>query len=233
MSTQAPIATMFAALAMAAMFPAAARADDLDNMVKVGYAHVSFKLRSGELTGPPGTTPPGVGVDVRNLDILGISYERRLSPHWAVQFQGGIPPKLTVVGAGAAQAAGTVAEARIWFPTLMALYTFADAATVRPYIGFGATYTFFTEEKASPAYTASVLGSGSSMRMGGSWGPYARAGFEYPLDAHWSINMEYSVFRFKTSAAITTQTPGIGAITRRIDVEDTPRIFGLTLGYRF
>lgn len=49
---------------------------------------------------------------------MALSYERRLPPTWAVQFQGGIPPKLTAVGAGAAEQVEAVAKARIWFPTL-------------------------------------------------------------------------------------------------------------------
>jgi outer membrane protein len=226
-------ATSAAALAVVATFSGEAQADDLENTVKIGYAHVNFNIQSGELTGPPGTTPPGIGVDVRNLNILAISYQRRLSSNWAVQFQGGIPPTLTVVGAGAAQSAGTVANARIWFPTVLALYTFTDVPIIRPYVGVGATYTFFTEEKASQAYTAAVLGSSSSLSMKASWGPYVRLGFEYPIDNNWSLNMEYSTFRFKTTATIATQTPGFGEITRRIDAKDSPRILGLTVGYKF
>jgi outer membrane protein len=226
-------ATSAAALAVVAMSSGEAQANELENMVKIGFARVGFNIQSEELTGPPGTTPPGIGIDVRNLNILAMSYERRLSSNWAVQFQGGIPPKLTIVGAGAAQSAGTVANARIWFPTVLALYTFTGVPVIRPYVGVGATYTFFTRERASPAYTAAVMGSSSSLSMKASWGPYVRLGFEYPIDNHWSLNMEYSTFRFKTTATIATPTPGIGDITRRIDVKDSPRILGVTVGYRF
>jgi outer membrane protein len=226
-------ATTSAALAVIATISSGAKADDLENMVKIGYAHVDFNIQSGELTGPPGTTPPGIGVNVKNLDIPAISYERYISRNWSVQFQGGIPPTITVVGAGAAQAAGTVANARIWFPTVLALYTFADVPVIRPYVGVGATYTFFTQEKVSPTYTAAVLGSSSSMSMKASWGPYVRLGLEYPVDNNWSLNMEYSTFRFRTTATIVTQTPGLREIARRIDVKDAPRILGLTVGYKF
>lgn len=225
---------------VAAFFPmaltlcGAAHADDLENnSVRIGYAKVRLDLQSGDLTGPPGTTPPGLRIGAKNLDILAISYQRRLSKDWEAQFQAGIPPMLTAVGAGLAAPVGTVAKARIWFPAAMVRYTFPGFAVLRPYVGVGVTYTFFTEQQSSPAYTAALQGSSSSINLKSSWGPYARAGLEYPLDQHWCINMEYSSFRFKTSAAIDTQTPGLGTVTRHVAVKDAPQIFGLTIGYKF
>lgn len=226
------IATIGAALPIAFSLCGAAHADDPENSIKTGYAHVKFNLAS-DLTGPPGTTPPGIGMAVKDLDIFAMSYERRLSRHWSVQFQGGFPPTLTAVGAGVGQPVGTVAKARLWFPTFMALYTFSDVVGIRPYIGVGTTYTFFTEQRSTSAYTAALQGTSSSIHIKDSWGPYARIGFEYPIDPHWGINVDYSSFRLKTSATIITETPGFGAITRRVDIKDSPRIFGLTLNYKF
>lgn len=222
---------VFALLALS--ISSMAYADDLDNVIKIGYAHVNMNLKSGELTGPPGTTPPGLGMGVKDLDVFAISYERRFSRNWAVQFQAGVPPTLTAVGAGTGQSVGTVATARIWFPTVLALYTFSDVPVIHPYIGLGVTYTFFTDQKSSPAYTAAFQGTSSSIHMNSAWSPYARIGVEYPLDKHWIVNLEYSSFRLKTMTTVVTQTPGIGAISRRIDIKGYPQIFGLTVGYKF
>lgn len=211
----------------------AAHADNLENGLKIGYAKVKFNIKSGDLTGPPGTTPPGIGMSANDLDVLAISYERRFSANWSVQFQGGVPPTLTAVGAGAGQAVGTVATARIWFPTVVALYTFTNFPIIRPYVGIGTTYTFLTDQTASSSYTNAVGGTSSSFDMKPSWGPYARIGFEYPIDKNWSIDLNYSAYRLETSATVITQTPGLGAISRRIDIKDTPQIFGLTVGYKF
>lgn len=227
------VATTVAVLAMAPVLSSASQADDLDNVVRIGYAHVTFGSQPADLTGPPGTTPPGLGMRAENLDALGISYERRLSQNWSVQLQAGVPPKLTAAGAGVAQPVGTVATARIWFPTAMALYTFTEVPIIRPYVGLGVTYTWFTDEKASSAYTAALQGTSSSISLSDSWGPFARIGFECPIDKNWSVNMEYSAFRVDTTATVVTQTPGVGPITRRVNVKDSPRIFGLTVGYRF
>ncbi|ABD68073.1 OmpW [Rhodoferax ferrireducens T118] len=222
-----------ATLAIAASLPMAAHADDPDNIFRIGYAHVGFDLKSSDLTGPPGTTPPGLRINVKDLDILALSYERRLSPNWGVQFQAGIPPTLTTVGAGAAVPVGTVAKARIWFPTVLARYTFTGVPTVRPYVGVGVTYTFFTDEEVTTGYTAALQGSSSSMKLEDSWSPYVRLGVEYPIDKNWIVNVEYSTFQIKSTATVVTQTPGLGPIPRRVDIKDTPQIFGVTIGYRF
>lgn len=103
------------------------------------------------MTGPPGTTPPGITIGARNLDIFALSYERRLSDNLVAQFQGGIPPTLTAFGTGAAAPVGSVAKARIWFPTALLQYSFAEVAGFRPRVGLGVTYTFFTAQEATPA----------------------------------------------------------------------------------
>ena len=64
-------------------------------------------------------------------------------------------------------------------------------------------------------------------------GSYARIGFEYPINDHWGVNLEYSSFLLKTTATVVTQTQGVGAISRSVDIKDSPRIFGLTVGYKF
>ena len=226
-------ATVAAALSITFATFGTAQADDTDNVVRLGYAHVKFNLNAGDLQGPPGTTPPGLRIGAESVDIPAISYERRFSPNWAVQLQAGIPPTITTFGTGAAAPVGTVAKARIWFPTVMALYTFTDVPIVKPYIGVGVNYTFFTNERPSDAYTAALQGTSSSMHLKDSWGLYMRLGLEYPIDQHWSINVEYSTFRLKTKATIITKTPSFGDIGRTIDIKDSPRIFGLTAGYKF
>lgn len=225
--------TYAATLAIVASLPAAAPAEEADNIIRIGYAHVGFDLQSSDLTGPPGTTPPGLRINVKDLDVLPLSYERRLSPNWGVQFQGGIPPTLTTVGAGAAEQVGTVAKARIWFPTLMALYTFTGVPSVQPYVGVGVTYIFFTDEKVSTGYTGALQGSSSTMKLKDSWSPYVRLGVGFPIDKNWIVNVEYSTFQVKSTATVVTQTPGFGPISRRVDIKDRPQIFGLALGYRF
>jgi outer membrane protein len=192
------LAVAIATLAICAL----AHAGEVEkNAIRIGYAKVRFDLQSGDLTGPPGTTPPGLKLASNGLHVYAISYERRLSENWAAQFQGGIPPTLTAVGAGLAAPVGAVARARIWFPTAMLRFSPGAFSGFRPYVAGGVTYTFFTEQESSPAYTAALQGASSTIDIKPAWGAYARAGFEYALDRKWCLNVEYSSFRLKTSAA--------------------------------
>lgn len=65
MNNQTIIATAAAALASLASFSSTAHAEEFENSVKFGYAGIKFDIQSGDLTGPPGTTPPGIGIDGR------------------------------------------------------------------------------------------------------------------------------------------------------------------------
>ena len=221
------------AMATLALYVPAQADDGGNNAIRIGYAKVRFDLQSGDLTGPPGTTPPGLKLATEDLHFYAISYERRFSDNWAAQFQGGIPPTLTAVGAGIAAPVGTVAKARIWFPTAMLRYSPGEFSGFRPYVAAGVTYTFFTDQESSPAYTAALQGTSSTIDIKPAWGAYARAGIEYALDRQWCLNLEYSAFRLKTSASVTTETPGFGSITRNVTLKDSPRIFGITIGYKF
>lgn len=226
-------AAFIAEVVVASVMPSIANADELNNVIRVGYADIGTKGSSTDLAGPPGTTPPGIGASVKDLKTLGISYERKFSPNWSVQFQGGVPPTVTAVGTGAGSAVGDVVKARIWFPSVLAIYTFNDVPVIRPYIGAGLTYTFFSDAKVSAGYTAAFGGSSSSAELSGSLAPTVRIGAEYPLDDRWSLRMEYTTYRLKSTATVVTQTPGLGAIPRTTDITSNPRIFGISLGYKF
>ena len=64
------ITTIGAALPVAFSLCSAAHADDLENTFKIGYAHVKFNIKSGDLTGPPGATPPGLRIGSRTWTSL-------------------------------------------------------------------------------------------------------------------------------------------------------------------
>ena len=77
-----------------------ANAADDENTLKVGYAHIGFNATSGDLIGPPGSTPPGVQADLNNASTLALVHERHLSGPWSVVLQVDTPPVVRMVGAG-------------------------------------------------------------------------------------------------------------------------------------
>lgn len=210
-----------------------AQSEDAANTLKIGYAGITFNTKSGDLTGPPGTTPPGIQADLRNTRTLALIYERRISGPWSVVMQAGTPPVIKVDGAGTGAPLGSVQTAKVWFPAVLATYTFADLPGIRPYVGAGVNYAFFTDPQVSAAYTGALGGTSSSSKLKKSWGPVVKFGAEFPIAKNWVLDVSYSRYWIKTTATITTATPGVGEIERKINVKVDPGAFGLLVGYRF
>lgn len=210
-----------------------AQSEGAANTLKIGYADITFNPNSGDLAGPPGSTPPGVQTDLRNTRTLALIYERQISGPWSVVLQAGTPPVIKFDGAGTGAPLGSVGTARAWFPAVLATYTFTDLPGIRPYLGAGVNYTFFTDRKVSAAYTSAFGGTSSSSKLKDSWGPVVKLGAEFPIAKNWVLDVAYSRYWIKTTATLTTTTPGVGDIARKIDVKVDPGVFSLMVGYRF
>ena len=209
------------------------QAGDTENTLKIGYAHIGFNTKSGDLTGPPGTTPPGVQAQLNDAKTLALVYERNLTGPWSVVLQAGTPPVVRMVGAGNGAALGQVGTTRAWFPAVLAAFTFEGPWGTQPYVGAGLNYTFYTGGQVSSAYTGAFGGTSSSAKLKSSWGHVLKIGMAFPLDRNWVLDAAYSRYGISTTATITTATPGAGGIARTVDVKSDPDIFGLMLGYRF
>ena len=174
---------------------AGAHADDLLNTVKIGYAAINFHEKSGDLTGQgpaAAFTPPGVQLDLRNTSFVTLGYERRLSDQWSIQLHAGVPPTIKMEGAGNAPP-GTNASATAWAPAVLAAYSLTHASGIRPYVGAGVSYTFFTKEEVKPI-ASTALGGPTKATLDSSWAPVVRLGLEYPIAKDWVIDFTYTRF---------------------------------------
>lgn len=213
---------------------AGVQAEELANTVKVGYARAHFNTKSGDLSGP--FTPPGIKATVEDVDLMALSYERRLSDQWSIMLQGAVPPRAHLTAAGTAAGLGRVASVKIWVPAVMATYSFTNPSGVRPYVGAGVNYTRFTDEQATSAYTSAVQGSSTSVKAKSSWGPVVRLGLEYPITPNWVVDFSYLRFWIKTTASFSTVTPtpqGNVNLVRSVDAKINPDVLTLGVGYRF
>jgi outer membrane protein len=147
--------------------------------------------------------------------------------------QAGTPPVVKLVGAGNGAALGQVGTTRAWFPALLAQYAFDGPWGAQPYVGAGVNYTFYTEGRVSPAYTGAFGGTSSTAKLKSSWGPVLKIGTVFPLSRGWVIDAAYSRYGIKTTASITTATPGFGDIVRTVDVRSDPDVLALIVGFRF
>ncbi|HBO8809900.1 MULTISPECIES: OmpW/AlkL family protein [Pseudomonas] len=202
------------------------------NIVRIGYADIQFNTDSGDMTGMPGTTPDYVQATVRDSSTLALIYERRLSGPWSLVLQSGAPPVIDFDGAGSAAPLGKVGSARAWFPAVLIAYNF-ELFGLQPYVALGVNYTWFSEEKMTAAYTRAFGGTSSTSELDDSFGAVAKVGVEIPLADNWSAGFSYSRYWIDTTATIKTQTPGLGEVKRKIDVEADPDVYAFTIGYHF
>jgi outer membrane protein len=224
----------YAGLSLAALCSyASAQADEARSTVEVGYAGIFFNSRSGNLTGPPGTTPPGATAKVVNSRTLALTYEYQVAGPWSFLAQMGLPPILKFDGDGTAAVLGRVGTARAWFPAALAIYSLNGLPQLQPYVGAGLNETFFTDRRVTAGYTTAFGGTSSTSSLKSSLGPVAKLGVKVPVAQGWLVDLAYSHYWIKTKATISTQTPGAGVIARRIGIKGDPDVLALTLGYRF
>lgn len=207
---------------------------ELANFVKGAAVYTMFHHSDSELSGPPGTTPPGIQAEPHDVWTVGFIYGRRLTENWNIELAAGLPPKVKVYGAGAGEAVGQIGTVKAYYPAIVLSYVFNDLSPhFKPYVGAGVNYTWFKAGAVSDAYTAAFHGTSTSSDLSSSWGGVLKLGAEVALDRRWYLDIVAQHYSIRTTAKITTETPGIGPITRTIDQKLDPNLFGLAIGYRF
>jgi len=79
---------------------------------------------------------------------------------------------------------GTVANAWLFPPTVLAQYHFTDFGAFKPYVGVGVNYTHYFDVDTTGAL------SNTSMKINDSWGVAGQVGFDYMIDRHWGLNFD-------------------------------------------
>lgn len=210
-----------------------AHGEPYQNSVQVGMAQALFNIHSGELSGPPGTTPGGIKSDVQDKKVLALIYERRLAGPWGITLQGGLPPVLSVEGAGVAANMGKIGSVRAWFPAVMVTYHWDLSPQWSLHAGAGFHYTMFSDAKVNGTYNTAFGGTRSRTKFSPDFGPVAKVGATWSFDEHWFSDFSYTHYWLKTRATVDTDTPGVGTIRRKIDVRADPDVLSFTVGYRF
>ncbi len=227
-----PLRTL-ALLGACATLAAAAHAEPAANSIQLGAARAMFNVDSGNMWGPPGTTPGGIQADVKDKTVLAMVYERRIEGPWSITFQGGLPPVLSLQGAGVASSMGTIGTVRAWFPAVMGTYSWNTDSRLTLHAGAGLHYTFFTDGAPNGTYNTAFGGTASRASFSPNLGPIVKLGATWNFDSRWFVDLSYSRYWIRTTATIDTDTPGVGTVQRKVKVRTDPDVVSLTLGYRF
>jgi outer membrane protein len=189
------------------------------------------------------TTVPGSGATVSDADTFAFTATYFVTDHVAVETLLGVPPKLTLSGAGSLSSLGALGTARVWSPVILAQYHFGEpTARLRPYVGAGVSYVSFKnitlndrvatgQLLASPSFGTSLEGP-TSASLSNSFAPVINAGLAYNLDKHWSVGLSASYVWLSTRATMTTRAP-VGTVTSSTRLKLDPIVTFASLGYRF
>lgn len=199
----------------------------------IGMAHAAFHVRSGELQGAPGSTPPGVTASVDSVTTAAVELKYRFAANWSADLGFGYPPRVELIAGGTADGLGKVADAKAWFPHLTISYHLPTGTPVSPYVGAGLHRTWFSGVRTTPAYDRAVQGSATDAKVKSDVGPVLRLGAEITLPGGWIADVMYVKYWINTRVTLTTQTPGVGGIERRLDLRAKPDIFAVMIGRSF
>ena len=208
----------------------------------------------------------GTGAQVSSSDTLALIYSYFVTDHFALKFEGGIPAQFKLHGTGTVAPTGPagqlinvdlgdpannpLAEVTQWSPVFMLQYFFRDPRKeIRPYVGLGVTYTWFTDIKADPDFEDALnnqfgrtlalanLSPGQTVvdaKAKSDIAPVFNMGVSAELSEHWSLSASLSLSLLSTTAKITIDAAnGDRLATSTTDLDLNPLVAALLLGYRF
>jgi len=236
------------AICSAAVLSGTARAQSAGQLVlNAGWAHVipNSSFGDAQITGPGFSTTSNTGNAASQTDAFAGVLGYYITDNIEVESFFGIPPKVDQQGTGAfsASALNPVMHSYVWSPMVVAKYVFGTPASkLRPYLGAGVSYIWFSGTSLSGPYQQALSmsfsgGSTASLQTTASvsrqFAPLLVGGFTYNLDAHWLISASAMYMPFSTTTTLTTSLPGGQKITTRQKEHYNTVIPTLMLGYRF
>jgi len=217
--------TLLAAAAAIAAAPGALAQAAGQWTAKAGVGKITPKVTSGDVSAPalPGSKAD-VGPDTQ--PVFAVAYG--MTDNWSVELDLGLPYTHEISGAGAIEGTGKLGTVKSLPPTLFAHYHFfKPEAVVRPYVGVGATYAYFTDTRGSGKMTAlsDIGGPPTTFKIKSKLAATFQIGAAYNINANWFIDANISKTFLKTKVTFSSgQTQ---------DMKLDPQAVTLTLGYKF
>lgn len=224
-----------------------------DNVINLGWFHLSPQVSSNPLTvtgsnvaGLPATVNArlgNTGADVDDSDTVGLTFAHFFTDNISMEAVMGVPPKFRLYGKGnlALSNGGSLASAKQWSPALLLKYYFGQAQDKwRPFVGIGASYFFYSNIELTPGFQqlagASLTGSATAnttAKLTNAWAPVFNAGINYNMDKHWTLAFSVSYIPVSTTAKLTSTSAAGVVTTAEAKVKLNPVVTFLSLGYRF
>ena len=267
------------ALACAAFACAASAREAGDHQLQLGVVHVNTldsseplrtQLRPSLLGGALGIeadfVSEGTAATVGSSETLLFIYSYYFTDHWSLKLEGGVPARFDIGGEGVVRPTGIagsvisvdlgapannpLASATQWSPVAMLQYSFGSPRDpVRPYVGVGLTYTWFTDVELSSGFDTALnnqFGRVLALAAGKPGATYTKAdaspslapafnvGLAMSLSEHWNVSASVSYLMLSTESTIDIYAADGTRLSRSsTDLDLNPLAVSVLVGYRF
>jgi outer membrane protein len=213
-------------------------------------------------------TSPGTSSSVSDAVTPSFTFRHFFTENFAATFAAAVPPKFTVDSKGmiapTVPGLGTLTlvdlglpqnnpsiTAREWAPAFLIHYFFgSESSRIRPFIGIGVTYNFFTDVKLNDNLENSLSDLGPLLQFGMGQQPTGKAKVDVDLSSSWQVvgnagvQWEFiknfvatgsvSFVPLSTTATITLRDDaGHKLSVNKADIKLNPLVFEFALGYKF
>jgi outer membrane protein len=202
-----------------------------DILARARLINIAPSVDSGEILLIAGGAPwpsAGSGVDVDSAVTLDIDFTYFVTDNFGIELLLDLSSVHDIQGTGSA-AVGKIGEVRVLPPALIAQYHFSPASNIRPYAGAGINYTFFLNEKTTPALTGALAATSSSVDVDDTFALVAQAGVDIDIDNDWFFNVDVKYIALDTTATVSAN----GAAAATVDFDLNPLVIGVGVGTRF
>jgi len=217
----------------------------------IGYPGLGAIGALSGLTGANGVIA-GASTNTSSAIIPMLDAAYYLTKNWAIE-------AICCVAPHHIQGTGTITSdfARAWLfpPSIMAQYHFTNFGAFQPYLGVGVNFTTFWGTRVNNDTWGIPFVPGSTLARLGvpavpstfqwatvtpSWGPVGQVGFDYMLNEHWGVNVDFKYIGLHPTVHSTINhfaptAPALGAIFGpvKVSLPINPVVISAGLTYRF
>lgn len=195
-------------------------------MVRAGATTIKPNVDSGDLSAPslPGTK---AGINSASQVSGGITY--MYTDNLAFDLPLALPFQHDIVGAGAIEGAGKIADVKALPATLIAQWRFlSPTSSFRPFVGLGLTYAAFFGARGTSTLTALTGGNPAkptTLEIGSKFAPTLQLGANLAVDKNWFVNGSYTYTPLTVTTTLSTGQTQESKIN--------PGSLSLSVGYQF
>ena len=203
-------------------------------LVRAGVTRLAPDVTSGCLSAPDfGDNGVGGALGCSRSDVSantqlsgGLTY--MYTDNISVDVPVALPFKHKIIGKGALEGTGEIAEVKALPVTMFLQYRFLEAsAKFRPYVGLGATYAYFFNEEGSGKLTALTNPGGTPTKVSVD----AKLILTPQIGASWMVNDKWFVDVCLTKSKLSTVTKL--STGQHMDIDLDPSTFTVAVGYKF